>query len=138
MKKVVLILIILISVFCFIGIFISINNGVKLAKLNFMNEDIDVLEDKIALYYLNFGNIPIEEKVEFHNSINPNDSENFYKIDINRLDNIYLNYGNENYGENDYYIINDKSHTIYYLKGIEYKNNKYYTKDVKYTLVEQK
>ena len=38
--------------------------------------------------------------------------------------------------EQDFYIINEESHTIYYFSGVEYKSKIYYTKDVNYTLVE--
>ena len=138
MKKIIFGIIFLITILILVVLIISINNGIELSKINSMFEDIDVLDDKIALYYLNYGYIPIKERVEFNNSINPNDSENFYEIDIDKLDNIYLNYGQKNKGENDFYIINDESHTIYYFEGIEYKNEKYYTQNIRYTLVEQK
>lgn len=128
----------LIIVLIFIQIVISINLGVNLSKLNYMYEDIDVLEDKIAIYYLNNGSIPISDEVQFEHSINPNDNEVFYKIDITKLDNIYLNYGGGNDAENDFYIINEQSHTIYYYAGVKYKGEIYFTKDANYELVEEK
>ena len=138
MKKVIFGMTILIVIFIFLGLIISIKNGIELSKVNSMYEDIETIEDKIALYYLNYGYIPIKDKVNFENSINPNDSDGYYEIDLDKLDNIYLNYGQKSKDENDFYIINDESHTIYYFKGIEYKNENYYTKDINYTLVEQK
>ena len=100
-----------------------------------MNHDINVIEDSIALYYLNNGNIPIKDKINFEHSINPNDNNSYYKIDLSKLENIYLNYGKMK-NEQDFYIINEESHTIYYFSGVEYKGKIYYTKDVNYTLVE--
>lgn len=138
MKKVIFGMTILIVILIFLGLIISIKNGIEMSKVNSMCEDIDILEDKIALYYLNYGYIPIKDKVNFENWVNPNDSDEYYKIDLDKLDNIYLNYGQESKVENDFYIINNESHTIYYFKGIEYKNKNHYTKDVNYTLVEQK
>ena len=138
MKKVIFEMTILIVILIFLGLIISIKNGIELSKVNSMYEDIDILEDKIALYYLVYGYIPIKDKVNFENWVNPNDSDEYYEIDLDKLDNIYLNYGQRSKDENDFYIINGISHTIYYFKGIEYKNENHYTKDVNYTLVEQK
>lgn len=135
MKKVILGLI---AIIIFIGLIFSIQMGIDLSRINSMNEDIDILDDKIAIYYLNHGNIPVKNKVKFENSSNPNDNDVYYEIDFEKLDNIYLNYGRKIKNENDYYIINELSHTIYYFNGIEYKNKKYFTTDVDYTLVKLK
>lgn len=62
MKKITLALIILISIIVFCGITNAINDGIDLAKVNAMYEDIETLEDKIALYYLDYGYIPVKEK----------------------------------------------------------------------------
>lgn len=134
MKKITLAIIILISIIVFCGITNAINDGIDLAKVNAMYEDIETLEDKIALYYLDYGYIPVKEKRNFNNSINPNDNDVYYEIDLNKLDNIYLNYTQKE----DCYVINEESHTIYYLSGIDYKNEKIYTKNVNYTLVDLK
>ncbi len=138
MKKVIFAVIVIILVSIFITLIISINNGIKLSKVNAMYEDIDILDDKIALYYLNYGYIPVKEVVDFNNSINPNDNDVYYKIDTQKLDNIYLNYGRKNISNNDFYIINEESHTIYYFEGIEYNSKRIYTRDINYTLVDLK
>lgn len=135
MKKIIFLPILIIVIAIFSILIVSINNGVNLSKLNSMNHDINVLEDSIALYYLNNGNIPIKDKINFEHSINPNDNNSYYKIDLSKLENIYLNYGKMK-NEQDFYIINEESHTIYYFSGVEYKGKIYYTKDVNYTLVE--
>lgn len=135
MKKIIFLPILIIVIAIFSILIVSINNGVNLSKLNSMNHDINVLEDSITLYYLNNGNIPIKDKINFEHSINPNDNNSYYKIDLSKLENIYLNYGKMK-NEQDFYIINEESHTIYYFSGVEYKGKIYYTKDVNYTLVE--
>lgn len=132
MKKVIFIPIV---IAIFIVLIASINNGVSLSKLNSMSQDIEVLDDNIALYYLNYGYIPIKDKINFEHSINPNDNDLYYEIDLSKLESIYLNYGKMK-SQDDFYIINEASHTIYYFKGVEYKNKIYYTRDVNYTLVE--
>lgn len=135
MKKVFFVLIIILI---FVQIVISINLGVSLSKLNYMYEDIDILDDKIAIYYLNNGSIPIGDEIQFENSINPNDNDVFYKIDITKLDDIYLNYSGKKDADGDFYIINEQSHTIYYYAGVKYKGKIYFTKDANYELVEEK
>lgn len=133
-----------IIVFCIIIIIITmfiveiakyIKNGNELNNLNNMNKDITILEDAISMYYLNSGNLPIKSEIEFNHSINPNDDLTYYEIDLFALNNVELTYGN-NKEEGDIYIINSNSHTIYYLKGIEYKEKHYYTKSVEYDYID--
>ena len=47
----------------------------------------------------------------------------FYKLDINKLSNITLNYGDEE----DIFIIDSATFEVYYLNGIEYQDVIYYT-----------
>lgn len=67
---------------------------------------------------------------------NANDNDIYYIIDLEALGNITLNYGKdfEKYKSNnvvqnvdtDIYIINEESHTIYYVKGIKMDNVTYH------------
>lgn len=113
-------------------------NTIALNKLSNMYKDIDVLEDKIAIYYLDNGIIPIKSKIEGFKqySVNPNDNSNYYEIDLDKLENINLYYGKKINGENDIYIINEQSHTIYYYKGIKYKKHEIYSKELDYKNVD--
>ena len=89
-------------------------NGLSISKLNNMYKDIEVLEDQVSVFYINNNNLPIKNDViDFKNSINPNDNDIFYEIDLEKLENINLSYGNKKNGNNDIYIINEQSHTIY-------------------------
>lgn len=113
-----------------------IKTGFILVKLNNMKKDIQILNDKIAIYYLNNGSLPIKDKVEFKdNSINPNDNENYYEIDLNKIENLYINLGHSEKENEDIYIINEQSHTIYYYAGIKYKNKIYYVPKANYTKI---
>ena len=112
-------------------------NGLSISKLNNMYKDIEVLEDQVSVFYINNNNLPIRNDViDFKNSINPNDNDIFYEIDLEKLENINLSYGNKKNGNNDIYIINEQSHTIYYLEGILYNNERIYTKKVDYKYVD--
>lgn len=109
-------------------------------KSNFEN-DIQTLNEEINQYYTRVKKIPIlnaYENISMLEGIrNLNDNDNYYVIDIRQLD-VKLNYGLD-YKTilergieaditdlTDVYIINEQSHTIYYPKGIEYRENVHY------------
>ncbi len=139
MEKFKLNIIIYITIFLIMifAVLFYMRNSLSVSKLNNMYKDIETLEDQVSIYYLNNSNLPIKNEIlDFKNSINPNDNEIFYEIDLSKLENIDLSYGNEKNGPNDIYIINEQSHTIYYLDGIEYNNRKIYTRELNYEYVE--
>lgn len=113
-----------------------------------MYNDIKILKDKIEIYYAKYGTMPII-KTRYTNvsnikGININDNDEYYVIDLEAIDNLTLTYGKDykaykeqgNQSKEDLYIVNEKSHTIYYVKGIELDNNKYYTIPDEYTKIE--
>lgn len=116
----IIILLIIISTVSF-----SSKNGIDMKKLNNMYADILLLEEKISVYYLKNGTIPIkgnelaieaELKTQLIND-NPNNGTQFYEIDLDKLENISLNNNNSS-NDKDVYIINYDSHAVYYLKGV--------------------
>lgn len=136
-KRKVIIFLLLFSIFTFELIYILVQNGIELNKLNNVYKDIEIIEQRIAIYYLNNGNIPtIGEKLSFDYSINPNDNSIFYEVDLEKLENLSINYGKKEYGVEDIYIINEQSHTVYYLKGIMYKKKNIYSRDLNYQKVD--
>ncbi len=120
--------------------------GTKLKKLNEMYNDVELLTDKISIYYSKYAAIPVAIPYENQSKINqikenlqlsPNDNDKYYIIDLSALENVTLNYGrdykevtkdNANTKE-DVYIINEQSHHIYYVKGIILDGISYYTND---------
>ena len=104
----------------------------KTNNLKKMYNDIELLNNKVSIYYIKTGGLPILKQggnrvlytfsaLNFNKDVN--DNANYFIIDLSSIDNITLNYGKEGY-ENpneseDVYIINEKSHTIYYVKGVE-------------------
>ena len=126
----VIIMIIIVSAVSF-----GAKNGTQLRELNNMYTDILGLEEKVALYYLKTGELPVPEETLAEESIpeeimtflapgvpyyqyNPNDGIEYRRIDVNKLDNISLNNAKNLLNTSDTYIINMQSHTIYYLKGV--------------------
>lgn len=97
------------------GVAISnLNKSSNVAPYNNMIADIELLTDKIVIYYNKYGKVPIIE-----NSSQIIDDIEYYKIDLNKLENITLNYGTEKDGNaKDIYLVNNNLE-VYYLEGIE-------------------
>ena len=139
----ILVLIIITSILVY-----NAKDGVKIRNLNNLYNDIEVLNDKVSNYYIQYGDIPKSVEYENTNFIgnqrNPNDGEDYYVINLSNLQGLSLNYGRdyEKIGGRtsvnqltDIYIINEQSHTIYYPKGIELDSRTYYTTQEQYTQI---
>ena len=128
--------------------------GIKVRSFNMMKNDIDLLEDKVSAYYMEYGALPVEIKynvnpLPFESVKNPNDStDGYYVLDLKAFEGLTLNYGAD-YDKvtedtvadyDDYYVINEQSRQIYYVRGIEMDGVIYYTNSVdeEVSLIEQK
>lgn len=130
----VIILVIITSVLVY-----NAKDGTKIKALNNLYNDIEQLNNKVSTYYLAHGDIPKgEEYTETSfidnldaNQKNPNNAGKYYVINLHALEGVSLNYGKgfseSNAEDNDIYIINEVSHTIYYVRGIEVQGKRYYT-----------
>ena len=131
---------VIVSIFFILFMIIkATEDSLKLNKLNNIYKDIEILEDKVAIYYLDYGTIPVKNEIieDFkEKSINPNDNNIYYEIDLDKIENLNIYYGKKAESEKDIYIINEQSHTIYYYLGIEYNGKMYYAKDLGYKKVE--
>ena len=133
----------------------SVSDTNDIDKLTRLYTDIDNLEDKIANYYSIYGKIPaysvnqlngVNQKIQAISNnqdspIGANDVGDYLVIDLKAIENLTLNYGKDyekfknlsgngnSIGDNtDLYVINENSHNIFYLKGIQLKEGKtYYT-----------
>ena len=123
------------------------NDNVYIKRLTNMYNDIANLRDKVASYYEEYGDIPASIKCSVLPSTGFPEGENdkggaYYVIDLKLLDGLTLNYGKDydkikdstDVGNNkDVYIINDKSHNIFYLQGVQVNQSNgtqvYYTDD---------
>lgn len=117
-----------------IGISVSGYGDVKTLKT--FNNDLQIVREKTDVYYETNKELPVSEKITFDmktllgNSRNENDGEVYYKVDLSLLDDMNLTYGINN-TSNNYYIVNEESHNIYYYPGITVSGNTYYgIKDV--------
>lgn len=124
----------------------NVKDNLGIEKLRSMENDIEQLSDKISTYYSQYGTIPC--KIEYDNITNieqagligENDTGKFYIIDLSAIENLTLIYGKDyetaknwttkediNDTFNDLYIINESSHNIFYVKGIEIGGQVFYT-----------
>ncbi len=133
---------------------VNSTSTMQLSRLTKMQNDIEALDDRVAVYYVRTGNLPIYEDDKFtkdeliskFTNMRPSSSSsdyyeidldtltngNYYTIDISELDNLSLNYGKsyKSIDSTDKYIINEETHKIYYLKGIKYEGMEYHTVDL--------
>ena len=110
-------------------------DSLQLSNLTKLDNDVKMLNDRIAAYYVQYGSLPTYGEAYTRESLkdkitdmSPNDGDSYYIIDLSELDNLTLNYG-ENYltSSSDVYIINEESHTVYYLRGVKYSGQVYHT-----------
>lgn len=145
------------------SIIYNTKNQLALKRLNNLNLDINAISSRVDEYYIKYGELPvvcsyIEGKADFkskiqeiatskkatlsYNSVvNPNDNDNYYVIDLEKLNNLTVNYGYDaqyknvkNNGEvtrinleTEVYVINGLTHQIYFPHGIFVDDVMYYT-----------
>lgn len=105
-----------------------------------MKNDIILLDEKVSNYYLRYNVLPVlreddgTKKLYTYTSLdfekNSGDNSNYYILDLEAMEGISLNYGEEGFktpnSSDDVYIINEETHTIYYVRGIELNGEQYY------------
>lgn len=140
---------VIIIIFILTGMLIyNAQDSIELKALTQLYNDIDTLRTKVSEYYNEYGKIPANIEYTDSTSLSKlssvlsekNDTGKFYVIDLQLMKGITLNYGKdyekvkEDGAVGDYrdlYIINENSHNIFYIKGVniekEGHNKKYYT-----------
>ncbi len=110
------------------------NDFLKASNVAKLNSDIKALEDRVAAYYVKNNTIPLYGSAMSRSEVNipdlsSSDGDTYYVIDLNKLDNPTLNYGSgyKDTTSSDKYIINNDTHNIYYIRGIVYEGETYYT-----------
>ena len=114
-------------------------NNLKTKHLSNMYTDIKSLDDKVAVFYNQYGTLPLKEKftgsMQFQTAANPNDDlDGYYVIDVNKLNNLILT-KKLTWQNDDVYIINTKTHTIYYPHGVTLDGETYYRLPGEYSVI---
>ena len=127
----------------------NVKDSLGTTNLSAMRNDIGNLRDKINEYYAVNGSIPVKLKYTNTEKINvirnaglisdEIDTGDFYIIDLDAIENITLNYG-EDFKQitptmteqeasqfTDLYIVNETSQNIFYVEGIKIDNEWFYT-----------
>lgn len=127
------------------------HSSMELSNLTKLQNDIQILNDRVAAYFVKNDKLPINQKVAVNssdvmgyysddiltkdevkgiiNDLSPNDGDTYYVIDIEALENVTLNYGTayKSISSKDKYIVNESTHIVYYLEGITYEGQEYHT-----------
>jgi len=111
------------------------SESIQADRLNRMYNEIKDLQDNILVYYAKNNKLPSikeydGENINFLLQANINDNDIYYVIDANKLDNIMLKNGSGNWHESDtddVYIVNESTLTVYYVRGVEVDDKRYYT-----------
>lgn len=116
-------------------------NNLKTKHLSNMYTDIKSLDDKVAVFYNQYGTLPLKEKftgsMQFQTAANPNDDlDGYYVIDVNKLNNLVLT-KKLTWQNDDVYIINKKTHTIYYPHGVTLDGETYYRLPGEYSIIKE-
>lgn len=105
----------------------STYTGSDLRRYKLMCADVQLLEDEILFFYRQYGELPTTgEKITEGIPdviLEGRDTHEFFQLAPNKLNNITLNYGDEE----DIFIIDNQTFEVYYLNGIEFQNEIYYT-----------
>lgn len=122
-------------------------SSLNLSKLTRLQNDIEMLNDRIAVYYIKENKLPLyklentdymltkDDLKKSIDSLAASDGPDYYIIDLNALDDSVgistLNYGKKwdavSSAETDKYIINEKTHIVYYVQGINFEGKMYHT-----------
>ena len=107
----------------------STETGSDYKKYKNMCSDVDLLENKILLFYNKYGQLPSTALTAEEISAIPAglsgmvNTANMEKIDASKLNGVSLNYGDEE----DIFLVDNTTFKVYYENGIEYKGVMYYT-----------
>ena len=106
---------------------LGLGKTMELKRYNAVKSDIIELTEAVQTYYMEKGELPLEDadtQVEFtppEDNKNPNDSGEYYEIDISLLDNVNIQ------NKRNTYIVDKQSLTVYCQEGVEYQGKTYYT-----------
>ena len=106
---------------------LGLGKTMKLKRYNAVKSDIIELTEAVQTYYMEKGELPLkdaETQVEFtppEDNKNPNDSGEYYEIDISLLESVNIQ------NKRNTYLVDKQSLTVYCQEGVEYQGKTYYT-----------
>ena len=106
---------------------LGLGKTMELKRYNAVKSDIIELTEAVQTYYMEKGELPLEDadtQVEFtppEDNKNPNDSGEYYEIDVSLLESVNIQ------NKRNTYIVDKQSLTVYCQEGVEYQGKTYYT-----------
>ena len=106
---------------------LGLGKTMELKRYNAVKSDIIELTEAVQTYYMEKGELPLEDaetQVEFtppEDNKNPNDSGEYYEIDISLLESVNIQ------NKRNTYLVDKQSLTVYCQEGVEYQGKTYYT-----------
>ena len=106
---------------------LGLGKTLELKRYNAVKSDIIELTEAVQTYYMEKGELPLEDaetQVEFtppEDNKNPNDSGEYYEIDISLLESVNIQ------NKRNTYLVDKQSLTVYCQEGVEYQGKTYYT-----------
>ena len=106
---------------------LGLGKTMELKRYNSVKSDIIELTEAVQTYYMEKGELPLEDadtQVEFtppEDNKNPNDSGEYYEIDISLLESVNIQ------NKRNTYLVDKQSLTVYCQEGVEYQGKTYYT-----------
>jgi len=110
----------------------------KLRAIEDMYNDLRTLEARVEIYYSKYGALPVgavfTDTSMLNETKNPNDSGDYYELDLELIGNLTL-YNGAKVNPNDVYVINEETHTIYYPNGVTFEGETYYRLPGEYSVI---
>ena len=96
--------------------------NIETKQLADMYNDIKLIEDNLLIYYSKSGEIPKTIKFQDEDTLDEikknSETGDYYEIDLTKFKNLILVNGLKQKGEQDIYIVNEKTLTVHYVKGV--------------------
>ncbi|MBR1883638.1 MAG: hypothetical protein IJ809_01605 [Clostridia bacterium] len=106
------------------------------AKFEEYNEMLNAVSSSVNAYVLANKSLPINNEAIIYNNfdvefgkevISKGDQYNkLYIVDVTKLGNYTIKEGRGSISNKDVFVVAENTNNVYYLKGYEYKNAKYY------------
>jgi len=111
-------------------------NAIKTANYEDFKSEMSRIKDMVNDYSVKNDVLPVKNEIvatstmpdTLRNEISKNGdlNENFYVIDMNKINDSTISIGRGDVSNSDVFLVTDSTQNIYYLKGYTYKSKIYY------------
>lgn len=141
MKKGVSVVVILVAVVIMLILVTSVSvvgsSAISSANFESYVSEVKMVSDLVNIYVNENENMPVTNEIvsasslgiDFVNTAKEKGdiSNEFYVIDISKLDDFTIKSGKGSVADKDVYVIATNTNNVYYLKGFKYKGKVYFT-----------